>query len=188
MVLFLPIPSHLVLPALCTTRNRQPAYIARCPSMMPVDSTPLAEATNSMVKTSLLSITDRPTCTCTSEPLAAVLIPEIRELIQATRAQTHDALALQNECRANNNVILALRDECRANNRVVMTRLGTVDTRLDTIETRLDTMETRLGNIETRLTRIEDITKAQVSHARQMADRFVIPAPPQRGRQGVQPM
>ncbi|WAR54517.1 hypothetical protein PtB15_4B134 [Puccinia triticina] len=181
MVLFLPIPSHLVLPALCTTRNRQPAYIARCPSMMPVDSTPLAEATNSMVKTSLLSITQ-------TEPLAAVLIPEIRELIQATRAQTHDALALQNECRANNNVILALRDECRANNRVVMTRLGTVDTRLDTIETRLDTMETRLGNIETRLTRIEDITKAQVSHARQMADRFVIPAPPQRGRQGVQPM
>ncbi|OAV99183.1 hypothetical protein PTTG_00006 [Puccinia triticina 1-1 BBBD Race 1] len=149
--------------------------------MMPVDSTPLAEATNSMVKTSLLSITQ-------TEPLAAVLIPEIRELIQATRAQTHDALALQNECRANNNVILALRDECRANNRVVMTRLGTVDTRLDTIETRLDTMETRLGNIETRLTRIEDITKAQVSHARQMADRFVIPAPPQRGRQGVQPM
>ncbi|KNZ45214.1 uncharacterized protein VP01_8385g1 [Puccinia sorghi] len=91
-----------------------------CPSMVPVDSTALAEATNSMVKTSLLSITQ-------TEPLAAILIPKIKELIQAP-------LALHKECRANNQTVIALRDECRANNQVIMIQLLRINTCLAKIE------------------------------------------------------
>ncbi|WAQ81060.1 hypothetical protein PtA15_1A398 [Puccinia triticina] len=141
-----------------------------CKSMVPVDSTPLAEATNSMVKTSLLSITQ-------TEPLGAILIPEIRDLIEATRAQTQVTLALQAECCATNQAVVALREESRATNQAVVALREESRANNQGIMTQLVTIDTRLGNIENRLTRIEEITNTQLNLGREMADHFGIPAP-----------
>ncbi|WAR51953.1 hypothetical protein PtB15_1B390 [Puccinia triticina] len=207
MALFTPIPGQPVLP-------HEPPHIANpptfvdvavssdrfiktteiyCKSMVPVDSTPLAKATNSMVKTSLLSITQTALLVCMSilEPLAAILIPEIRDLIEATRAQTQVTLALQDECRVSNRAVVALQAECCATNQAVValqeesraTNQAVVALREESrasnrgIMTQLVTIDTRLGNIENRLTRIEEITNTQLNLGQEMADHFGIPAP-----------
>ena len=64
------------------------------------------------------------------EPLAAILIPEIRELIHATQAQTQATLALHEECQATNQTVLVIRDECRASNQFNMDQLLNINTHL----------------------------------------------------------
>ncbi|WAQ83059.1 hypothetical protein PtA15_3A426 [Puccinia triticina] len=54
------------------------------------------------------------------EPLAAILIPEIRDLIEATRAQTQVTLALQDECCVSNQAVVALQAKCCATNQAVV--------------------------------------------------------------------